>query len=158
MQYRRFRMRNSFFFQKLLTGLIIGTLAVQLIGCGTLLYPERRGQTSGNIDPGVAIMDGIGLFFFVIPGLVAYAIDFSTGAIYLPSKRNKSASKGSEGMRVVYANPNGLSQQKVEDILSEEMGYSVYLNREDLIISKLERPENILKEYEKLVELGEIPD
>ena len=151
-------MRNSFFFQKLLTGLIIGTLAVQLIGCGTLLYPERRGQTSGNIDPGVAIMDGIGLFFFIIPGLVAYAIDFSTGAIYLPSKRNKSASKGPEGMRVVYANPNGLSQQKVEEILSEQMGYPVYLKREGLIISKLEGPENVLERYDELVELGEIPD
>lgn len=151
-------MRNSTFLQKLLTGLLIGTLTLQVIGCGTLLYPERRGQTSGSIDPGVAIMDGIGLFFFVIPGLVAFAIDFTSGAIYLPSKRNKSASKGPEGMRVVYANPNGLSKQKVEEILSEQMGYSVYLNREDLIVSKLERPENVLERYDELVELGEIPD
>jgi hypothetical protein len=151
-------MRNSAFYQKLLTGLLIGALTLQVIGCGTLLYPERKGQTSGNIDPGVAIMDGIGLFFFVIPGLVAFAIDFTTGAIYLSSKKNKSATTGSEGMRVVYTDPNGLSQQKVEKILSDQMGYSVYLNREDLIVSKLERPENFLERYEKLVELGEIPD
>jgi hypothetical protein len=59
-------------------------LIAQLIGCGTLMYPERRGQRGGRIDAGVAILDGIGLLFFIIPGLIAYAIDFSTGTIYLP--------------------------------------------------------------------------
>lgn len=151
-------MRNGTFPQKLLTCLLIGSLTLQVTGCGTLLYPDRRGQTSGQIDPGVAILDGIGLLFFVVPGLVAFAIDFSTGAIYLPSRGNKPASKGSEGMRVVYTNPDDLSQQNVEEILSVQMGYSVSLKREDLIVSKLERSENFLERYEKLVELGEIPD
>jgi hypothetical protein len=57
------------------------------LGCGTILYPERRGRTSGRIDPAVAVMDGLGCLLFVIPGLVAFAIDFSTGAIYLPGGR-----------------------------------------------------------------------
>jgi hypothetical protein len=52
--------------------------------CGTLFYPERRGQKSGSVDPTVAILDGIGLLFFIVPGLIAFAIDFSTGAIYKP--------------------------------------------------------------------------
>lgn len=58
--------------------------------CGTLLYPERRGQTEGRIDPAVAIMDGIGVLFFIIPGLVAFAVDFSTGCIYLPPGESAS--------------------------------------------------------------------
>lgn len=61
------------------------------VSCGTLIYPQRRGQTDGRIDPAVAILDGVGLLVFIIPGLVAYAIDFSTGAIYLPSSRGGGA-------------------------------------------------------------------
>ena len=38
----------------------------------------------GKIDPNAVVLDGIGLLFFVVPGLVAFAIDFATGAIYLP--------------------------------------------------------------------------
>jgi hypothetical protein len=67
-------------------GLLIA-LGVESTACGTLIYPERRGQRSGRIDPGVAVMDGIGLLLFIIPGMVAFAIDFSTGAIYLPGSR-----------------------------------------------------------------------
>ncbi|WP_106420293.1 hypothetical protein [Salinicola tamaricis] len=55
-------------------------------GCGTLFYPERKGQLPGRIDPGVAIADGIGLLFFIVPGVIAYAIDFSNNTIYLPGE------------------------------------------------------------------------
>ncbi|MEJ2033035.1 MAG: hypothetical protein P8Y63_08370 [Deltaproteobacteria bacterium] len=70
------------------------------VSCGTLIYPERRGQRSGRIDPGVAILDGVGLLVFIIPGLIAYAIDFSTGAIYMPSRRR---SEGETGVKIVLA-------------------------------------------------------
>lgn len=55
-----------------------------LASCGSLLYPERKGQTQGRIDPAVAILNAAGLLLFIIPGLVAFAVDFHTGAIYLP--------------------------------------------------------------------------
>jgi uncharacterized protein YceK len=54
-------------------------------GCGTLLFQERQGQgNTGRVDPNVIIMDSVGLLFFVIPGLVAFCVDISTSAIYLP--------------------------------------------------------------------------
>ncbi len=28
-------------------------LILELSGCGTIIYPERRGQSSARIDPGV---------------------------------------------------------------------------------------------------------
>lgn len=65
---------------------LLFALGVQL-GCGTLIYPERRGQRSGRIDPSIAILDGIGVLLFIVPGLVAFAVDFGTGAIYLPGGR-----------------------------------------------------------------------
>lgn len=52
--------------------------------CGLLLYPERKGQSGGRIDPTVAILDGVGCLFFLIPGLIAFAVDFHHGTIYLP--------------------------------------------------------------------------
>lgn len=54
-------------------------------GCGTLLHGERRGQPhSDQLDWGVVVLDSLGLLLFVIPGIAAFAVDFSTGAIYLP--------------------------------------------------------------------------
>ena len=73
---------------KALASLLLSTaLVTQLSACGSVFYPERRGQISGDIDPGVAILNGIGLLFYVIPGVIAFAIDFTTGAIYLPDER-----------------------------------------------------------------------
>jgi hypothetical protein len=59
-------------------------LIVQLTGCGTILYPERKGQKNGKIDAGVAILDGIGILLYIIPGVIAFAVDFYNGTIYLP--------------------------------------------------------------------------
>lgn len=70
---------------RVLSSLLVAALLSQITACGTLLYPERRGQIEGKIDPVVAGMDAIGILFFVIPGLIAFGIDFASGAIYLPS-------------------------------------------------------------------------
>ena len=72
---------------KFLSAVVVILFSLQLVSCGTLIYPERRGQTGGRIDVGVAVLDGIGVLLFVIPGLVAFVVDFSTGAIYLPGGR-----------------------------------------------------------------------
>ena len=72
--------------QRLITSTLVLALLSQS-GCGTLIYPERRGQSSGRIDPAVAILDGVGVLLFIVPGLIAFAVDFATGAIYLPGGR-----------------------------------------------------------------------
>jgi len=65
-------------------GVVAALLVTQLTACGTILYPDRRGQESGRIDVGVAVLDALGLLFFFVPGVVAFGVDFATGAIYLP--------------------------------------------------------------------------
>ncbi len=72
------------FCKSVLSLMVASALVFQLTACGTILYPERKGQISGKIDVGVAVLDGIGLLFFIIPGVIAYAVDFSNGTIYLP--------------------------------------------------------------------------
>jgi hypothetical protein len=60
-------------------GLICG-----LSGCGTIFYPERRGQPAGMLDWKVVALDAVGLLFFFVPGVIAFAVDFNNGTIYLP--------------------------------------------------------------------------
>jgi hypothetical protein len=70
------------------SALLAIALVVHLCACGTLLYPDRHGQArGGQMDPAVVVMDGVLLILFIVPGLVAFVIDFHTGAIYLPSGR-----------------------------------------------------------------------
>ncbi|MDP3817102.1 polyribonucleotide nucleotidyltransferase [Pseudomonas sp.] len=71
-------------YKRVIGGILAATLFTQLTACGTLFFPDRRGQIEGRIDPVVAGLNAIGILFYVIPGLIAFGIDFATGAIYLP--------------------------------------------------------------------------
>ena len=70
---------------KTLPILLLILMSFQTTGCGTVFFGERRGQDGGKIDPNIVLLDGIGLLFFIVPGLVAFLVDFSSGAIYLPA-------------------------------------------------------------------------
>lgn len=108
------------------------TLVVQLTSCGTLLYPERRGQEGGKIDPVVAVMDGVGLLFFVIPGIIAFGVDIGTGAIYLPPGGRSEAppedGESDEPVRVVYVDPTTLSPETIEAAIAEQTGLTIRLS------------------------------
>jgi len=80
-------------FARLVVAALLVAIAFGASGCGTILYPERKGQPAGYLDGGVVLLDAIGLFFFVIPGVIAFAVDFSTGAIYLPSESYQPSSE-----------------------------------------------------------------
>jgi len=114
-------MKHAVIFKKILTIFIFAGLLVQLSACGTLIYPERRGQHSGRIDVGVAVLDGIGLLFFLIPGIIAYAVDFSTGAIYLPGG-GSTANSDTDEITVVQVNPGELNETTIKKIIIREAG------------------------------------
>lgn len=96
---------------RLFSLLTLCSLLIQIAACGTLLYPERRGQKTGQIDAGVAILDAVGLVFFIVPGLIALAVDFATGAIYLPAGGTKGSGMPLEKTAVIYANPADLRNE-----------------------------------------------
>ncbi|GAC1537346.1 MAG: hypothetical protein NVS2B9_03550 [Myxococcales bacterium] len=106
---------------------IIAALIFQVAGCGTLLHPERKGQRGGEIDVGVAILDGIGLLFFIIPGAIAYAVDFSNGTIYLPRRARRASVEGDELRRVPF-DPNRSNSADIEAILERETGRAIKLD------------------------------
>lgn len=59
-------------------------LCTALGGCGTILYPDRIGQSRGPLDWKVVALDTVGLLLFLVPGVIAFIVDFHNGTIYLP--------------------------------------------------------------------------
>ncbi len=110
---------------KMFQSLVCFGLIAQLAGCGTLMYPERRGQRGGRLDIGVVALDTIGLLFFLIPGIIAFAVDFSEGTIYLP------------GGRVARFDPKHTTVATLEGIIQRETGQSVKLNQKNMEVSRL---------------------
>lgn len=108
------------------------TLITQLTACGTVFYPERRGQISGEIDPGVAILNGMGLLFYIIPGLVAFAVDFATGAIYFPDDRYTLAP---ERLQQAVDAQGQIDPLKLEAILEQDLGLQLPMQQARLLNS-----------------------
>ena len=76
---------------RIIAQVVLVAVLTSQVACGTLMYPERRGQrTTGQIDSSVLLMDGLWMLFFLVPGLVALGVDFATGAIYLPDGKRAS--------------------------------------------------------------------
>lgn len=65
--------------------LLLAALAFQTSGCGTLIFPQRRGQArEGKLDPNVLLLDGLLVVFFIVPAVIAYTVDYCTGTLWLP--------------------------------------------------------------------------
>lgn len=99
-----------------------------LPGCGTILYPERKGQPAGDIDWKVVALDGLGLLFFFIPGVIAFAVDFNNGTIYLPPGECVDRPRGTKRRLTAKQIPPGkVSRPGVEAIVSEYTGQPIEL-------------------------------
>ena len=118
-------------FSRVTGGVLTLTLLAQLSACGTILYPERRGQIDGKVDIAVVGMDAIGILFFVIPGLIAFGIDFATGAIYLPG--GHQASLAPEHLREAIGADGQVDALKLKAILHRELGRDLPLDDPRLI-------------------------
>lgn len=109
--------------------LILTTLlAAQTTGCGLLLYPERQGQKGGRIDPGVAILDAAGLVVFIVPGLIAFGVDFVTGCIYLPG--SGTAAKGVTP--AIYPATDTLDEAAIASAVEGTTGWRIDLAAADI--------------------------
>ena len=72
-------------------------VTLSLYGCGTILKPEQVNKPhSDQLDYRIVLLDGVGLIFFIIPGLVAYAVDYANGTLYLSPADAQSMSDLSE--------------------------------------------------------------
>ena len=128
---------------------ICAALTMQLVGCGTLMYPERRGQREGRIDAGVAILDGLGLLFGIIPGVIAFAVDFSNGTIYLPGRGHVIIERVSQ-LRQIKFDPKHTSLAMVERIIKDQTGCEVNFDQDNIKISKLKSLNDMMVQFAKV--------
>lgn len=126
---------------------VMGIVTLQAAGCGTILYPERKGQTSGRIDPGIAILDGVGILLYVIPGLIAFGVDFTTGAIYLPPDHSGLDNAEGGGTGIVHVNPGDLNHERIEQVIARKTGHTGLLGRKDLAVTRFTDRQRFLTAY-----------
>lgn len=119
--------------KKYFTLVFTAVFTLQLVACGTILYPERRGSTGGRVDPLVVGLDAIGLIFFLVPGVIAFAVDFTTGAIYMSGGR-ASVDDGSLNSDVVTIKvaPEELTAEKIQAIIKQQKGFDVDMKGQNL--------------------------
>src|SRR5205823_4722159 len=89
---------------------LLAVTATSSGGCGYFLHPERRGQQSGSIDGATMVMDLLWVLVFVVPGVVALIVDFSSGAIYVGGRRAIMAPNGRLAVRL----PRAAKPQRIE--------------------------------------------
>lgn len=116
--------------RELLVSGLCSAVAVSTLGCGTVLHPERRGQAAGPLDWKIVALDAVGLLFFFVPGVVAFAVDFSNGTIYLPSESygKVDAQPNSTELREVSIPSAELSHSRIQDVVTAHVGRQVQLN------------------------------
>lgn len=111
---------------------VISILTLQLCACGYILYPERRGQKSTkHLDWPIVGLDAIGLIFFIIPGVISFAIDFTSGTIYLP--KGRVAQLDLKDSRQVQLPKEQLNEKEITKLIQKESGVKISLNDEKLI-------------------------
>jgi hypothetical protein len=101
-----------------------------LTSCGALIHPERVGQPrTGRLDPSIILLDGLGLLLFLVPGVIAFIVDFATGAIYLPPEYyglNDEPEKTAEGL-VKISVERPMTRERIEAAIVRASGKSVEL-------------------------------
>jgi hypothetical protein len=129
------------------------TVVSFLAGCGMLLHPERRGQPpGGGLDWSIVALDGLGMLLFFIPGVIAFAVDFATGAIYLPPPGygHNDLTAPDQPLVTVHVPPAELSQQEVERIATEHAGREVRLTPGQYLTAPLTKLADFWPTREKL--------
>ena len=119
---------------RLIGGVLVATLLTQITACGSIFYPDRRGQIDGKIDPAIAVLDAVGLLFYVIPGLIAFAVDFATGAIYF--EPGHTAQIDSAKLKQAVGPDGQVDNHKLQAILETELGRNFPLDDPRLIQHK----------------------
>ena len=112
------------------------------------MYPERKGQVGGKIDAEVAILDGIGLLFFLVPGVIAFAVDFSNGTIYLPSNKNSLLENNdSQNLIVLHIDKDKINPQEIESVISENTGINFDIDDQRIQVAELSKITEFMPKY-----------
>jgi hypothetical protein len=147
-------MLRPLFGRRIATLIVAGSCAFHS-SCGTILHPERIGQPPGRLDPGVVALDGVGLLIFLIPGAIAFAVDFYTGAIYLPPQYalNEDAPRSADAPLItVRVDPRTLTPERIEQVVREQTGRDVQLVAGGYTAARLKSIDDLNETAERLAQ------
>ena len=125
------------------SSLVLASLLAQLAGCGTIFWPERMGQPPGRLDPKVVALDAVGLLLFFIPGVIAFAVDFNNGTIYLPPESYGNTETSKHGWTPVRSSSKSPTSEEIERIVRQRTGKSVRLQPGRYRATKLDSPQEL---------------
>jgi hypothetical protein len=137
-----------------LRSVLVLALSFPAASCGTLMHPDREGQRGGRLDVGVVLLDGIGLFFFIIPGIIAYAVDFSNGTIYLPGGRMGSVGGERRGFRIVKFDPKHCTPESLSAVIRANAGLEIDWRDPRLQAIRLENADQLRGEFARNAPTG----
>lgn len=131
---------NSKSMKKVVAFLVCSMLVFQLTGCGYIMHPERKGQSHDYkpMDTDIMLLDSALLILGILPGVVAFIVDFSTGCIYLPGEIPHSSLDNSDmqNFQVIKVDPAHMNQTAIEKVLQEHTGQMISLNSPEMLIFK----------------------
>jgi len=131
-------MKAKWLKNRLLTA-AMAAMMLHFTSCGTLLYPERKGQESGRIDATVAILDGIGLVLFFIPGVIAFVVDFSNGTIYLPpGEASLDVPNDLAAMVAIRVDKRALTNAHIELLVRQHTGRNIDLSSPNVKVTRMD--------------------
>jgi hypothetical protein len=136
-------MHNKIFNKAVVTSLTL-IMLFELSACGTIFYPERKGTRSGELDPIVVAADAVGLLFFFIPGVVAFAVDFSNGTIYKGGGRHSSLTP--EELKSV-THDGKLDKKLLSELISKKLGQSVDLEASNVQVQRIDSEAALLARF-----------
>lgn len=120
-------------------------MVTNLIACGTIIHPERKGQAAGQLDTGIVVLNAIGLLFYLVPGVIAFAVDFNNGSIYLPG--GKSAQLSEQELEKISHNGQ-VDMQALQHVLSTRVSPGIDLSRESLEVKSLQSKDELASLFE----------
>ncbi|MFW6027199.1 MAG: hypothetical protein ACOC91_00170 [bacterium] len=139
--------------KRIVAAAVIAVFGLQVSSCGYILHPERKGQKGGRIDPAIAVLDGVGLLLFLIPGIVAFIVDFHYGTIYLPGGKSAEAG-GDESAPLKTVKFEGeLTPERLKAVIAKETGEKVDLDEAQMRLARAASSEEI-HEVLKTAEAG----
>jgi len=161
--------RRQFAFRAVTQVLGTGILGTIATGCGTILHPERKGQPAGDLDWSIVALDGIGLLLFLVPGVIAFAVDFNNGSIYLPAEepsqastkknpaqkmaRDRAREKSDEpGRKLVNVKTNSrqLTRGAVEHSIAQHTGRTIRLTDGEFVTHPLDDIDQFWEKHDRL--------
>jgi len=116
------------------------------------MYPERKGQKTGKVDAGVAVLDGLGLLLFIIPGAIAFIVDFSNGTIYLPPEKS-GLLKGADykNLNALHIDKDKMNLENIESLVSENTGITFDIDDQRVQVVELDNLTEFMPKYTEIL-------